>query len=224
MKTSVAVILAVWLGLVLVLGASGAFVSPIGAIPLRIALGVAAPILLFLILFWMSGAFRGFVMASDLPLATAVQAWRFAGFAFLALYVHGVLPGFFTWPAGLGDMAIGITAPWLALALVRRPGFAASRSFVVWNLLGILDLVVAVSIASVNTSLATNAPGEITVAPMAQMPLVLVPAYLVPLFVMLHLTSLFQARRLALSESLRSGAGQHSKPGSRSGQLSTNVV
>jgi hypothetical protein len=30
---------------------------------------------------------------------------------------------------------------------------------------------------------------------MARLPLVLIPAYFVPLFVMLHLTALFQARR-----------------------------
>src|SRR5262249_11237234 len=49
-----------------------------------------------------------------------------------ALYVHGVLPGAFAWPAGLGDIAIGVTAPWVALALVRRPGFATSRVFVAY--------------------------------------------------------------------------------------------
>jgi hypothetical protein len=65
-------------------------------------------------------------MAVDLPLLTAVQAWRFAGFGFLALFVYGVLPGIFAWPAGLGDMMIGLTAPWVALALARRPAFAAS--------------------------------------------------------------------------------------------------
>jgi hypothetical protein len=35
---------------------------------------------------------------------------------------------------------------------------------------------------------------------MAQLPLLLVPAYLVPLFFIGHLTALFQARRLALIE------------------------
>jgi hypothetical protein len=35
---------------------------------------------------------------------------------------------------------------------------------------------------------------------MAQLPLVLIPAYLVPLFVMLHLAALFQARRRASTE------------------------
>ena len=34
---------------------------------------------------------------------------------------------------------------------------------------------------------------------MAQLPLVFIPAYLVPLFLMLHFTALFQARRLARS-------------------------
>jgi hypothetical protein len=35
---------------------------------------------------------------------------------------------------------------------------------------------------------------------MAQMPLLLIPAYLVPLFIMLHLAALFQARRRAPTE------------------------
>ena len=139
-------------------------------------------------------------MAADLPLLTAVQAWRFAGFGFLALFAYGVLPGSFAWPAGLGDMAIGLTAPWLALILASRPAFAASRLFVLWNLLGILDLIAAVGTATINQILATGAAGEVTVAPMAQLPLLLVPAYLVPLFFICHLTALFQARRLALSE------------------------
>jgi hypothetical protein len=97
-------------------------------------------------------------------------------------------------------MAIGLTAPWLALTLARRPTFAASWVFVIWNLLGILDLISAVSIAAVNQMRGTGAIGEVTVAPMAQLPLLLVPAYLVPLFFIWHLTALFQARRLALIE------------------------
>jgi hypothetical protein len=48
--------------------------------------------------------------------------------------------------------------------------------------------------------LATGAAGEVTVAPMAQMPLLLVPAYLVPLFFIWHLIALFQARRVVLVE------------------------
>src|SRR5882724_7590495 len=38
--------------------------------------------------------------------------------------------------------------------------------------------------------------GAVSTAPMTQLPLVLVPTYLVPTFLILHLTALFQARRL----------------------------
>lgn len=92
-----------------------------------------------------------------------------------------------------------MTAPWVAIALLRRPGFAISRVFVVWNLLGILDLVVAVSVGGLSSAFASGAAGEVTTGPMAQLPLVLIPAYLVPLFLILHLAALFQARRQASS-------------------------
>jgi hypothetical protein len=197
------VVLTFWLVLILGLGAKGAFPVPAGTPPYPIVIGVAAPILVFLAAVWVSSTFRSFVMAADLPLLTALQAWRFAGFGFLALFAHGVLPGVFAWPAGLGDMAIGLTAPWVALTVARRPGFSASWLFVIWNLLGILDLIGAVGSAAVNQMLAIGAAGEVTVAPMAQLPLLLVPAFLVPLFVIWHLTALFQSRRLVLME--RSG-------------------
>ena len=90
-----------------------------------------------------------------------------------------------------------MTAPWIAFALVRRPGFGTSPVFIGWNLFGILDLVVAVSTGGLHSALAST--GEVTTAPMAELPLVLIPAYLVPLFVMLHLAALFQARRQASS-------------------------
>jgi hypothetical protein len=68
---------------------------------------------------------------------------------------------------------------------------------VAWNLSGILDLVVAVSIGALVPLLAPNLYGTVTSDPMTQLPLVLIPTYLVPTFLMLHLTALFQARRLA---------------------------
>lgn len=196
--TLVFVALMLWLALVFSLSARGSFVRPPGAWPLPILIGVTAPLLVFFTAFRVWHDFRNFVLTLDLRLVTGIQAWRFAGLGFLALYTYGVLPARFAWPAGLGDMAIGLTAPWLVLALICVPGFAASRLFVVWNLLGVLDLVVAVGTGGIVSALATGVAGEITTAPMAQLPLVLIPAFLVPFFVMLHLTAFFQARRLAV--------------------------
>lgn len=196
-KLVAAVVLAVWFTLIFVLGAAGAFVTPPGTPPLPILIGVTVPIIVFLAGFRMSRPFRELVLAADLRFMLAIQAWRFAGLGFLALYAHSVLPGIFAWPAGLGDIAIGVTAPWLLLTLIRRPGFAASKTFVAWNLLGVLDLVVAVGTGALASGFVAGVGGEITTAPMTQLPLVLIPAYFVPVFIMLHLAALFQARRLA---------------------------
>src|SRR4051794_33805501 len=116
MNRVVAVALAIWLALALLLGDAGAFISPPGVVPFPLAFGVVGPVIVFLTAFWASTAFRAFVMAGDLFIVTALQAWRFGGFGFLALYAHDVLPGIFTWPTVLGDMAIGLTAPWVARA------------------------------------------------------------------------------------------------------------
>ena len=192
-------VLLLWFVVVFLLGAAGAIARPPGTPSFPILIAATAPVIVFLGAYWGWPAFRAYVLSLDLPLATAIQAWRAGGLGFLALYAHGVLPGAFAWPAGLGDIAIGVTAPWVALALLRRPGFAISRVFVVWNLLGILDLVVAVSVGGLSSAFASGAPGEVTTGPMAQLPLVLIPAYLVPLFLILHLAALFQARRQASS-------------------------
>jgi hypothetical protein len=198
--------LAAWFALVVLLGANGAFVRPPGTAPLPIFIGFAVPIAIFFGAYWFSRTFRAFVLGLDLRFATAIQAWRFAGLGFIALYTYGVLPGLFAWPAGLGDIAIGLTAPWVMQALERRPEFVASKGFVVWNLLGILDLFIAVGTGTTSSLLAVGAVGEVTTAPMAELPLVLIPAFLVPIFMMLHVAALIQARRLAGSVDRRESA------------------
>ena len=189
-----AAVLIIWFAFVFVLGAGGAFVTPSGAPPLPILVGFLAPLLAFFAGWRLSRRFRTSVLAADLRLATAIQAWRFAGLGFLALYAHGLLPGLFAWPAGLGDIAIGVAAPWMVLSLIRQPGFAAGKPFRVWNLLGILDLVVAVSMGVLGSGFAIGLVGTTTTGPMAQLPLVLIPAYFVPIFIMLHVTALIQGR------------------------------
>src|SRR5271169_3951727 len=193
---AVAIALTVWLLLVVSLGAAGAFVAPPGTPPLPIAIGVAAPLVLFFASLRLSQSFREFVLSLDLRLIAGMQAWRWAGLGFLSLYAHNVLPAVFALPAGLGDMAIGFTAPWMILALIRQPAYAASGTFIRWNVLGILDLVIAISIGTVSAFLATGAPGEISTAPMATLPLLLIPAFLVPLFLMLHTAALMQSLQL----------------------------
>ena len=193
----ISVVLALWLVLVVSLGALGAFVVPAGEPPFPIAIGVGAPLLLFFAALRLSRSFRDFVLSLDLRFIAGIQAWRWAGLGFLSLYAHNVLPAVFALPAGLGDMAVGFAAPWMILGLLRRPAFATSAAFIRWNVLGILDLVVAVSIGALSATLATGAPGEVSTAPMATLPLLLIPAFLVPLFLMLHTAALMQSRQIS---------------------------
>ena len=193
---SVTLVLPAWFLLVVSLGAAGAFVGRPGTPPFAIAIGVGAPLVLFFAWLRLSQSFRAFVLSLDLRLIAGIQAWRWAGLGFLSLYTYKVLPAIFALPAGLGDMAVGFAAPWMILALVRQPAFAASSAFIRWNVLGILDLIVAVSIGALSATLATGAPGEISTAPMSTLPLLLIPAFLVPLFLMLHTAALMQSRRI----------------------------
>jgi len=198
-RLAVAIVLIAWLLLVVTLGAAGAFVGRPRTPPISLAIGVTAPRLLFFVWLKRSPAFREFVYSLDIRLVAGMQAWRWAGLGFLSLYAHKVLPAVFALPAGLGDMAVGFAAPWMVLALVRQPRFAMSRTFVRWNVLGILDLLIAIGIGTVSASFATGEPGEISTAPMATLPLLLIPAFLVPFFLMLHATALMQGRQLGKS-------------------------
>ena len=198
---SVTLVLTAWFLLVVSLGAVGAFVARPGTPPVGIAIGVGAPLLLFFAWLRLSQSFRDFVLSLDLRVIAGIQAWRWAGLGFLSLYAYNVLPGIFALPAGLGDMAIGFTAPWIILGLVRRPDFATSAAFIRWNVLGILDLVVALTIGTLLATLSTGAAGEISTAPMATLPLLLIPAFLVPVFLMLHTTALMQSRQIIRSRS-----------------------
>ena len=209
LKSPVFAALALWLGLVSFLGYRGAFVTGAGSPPLPLLFGLAIPLAVFFTAYLGWSAFRAFVLGADLRLVSAIQAWRWAGLGFLTLYAHGVLPGLFAFPAGLGDMAVGVTAPWMVLNLVRQPSFAASRRYVIWNVLGIVDFVVAVSMGTLCSGFfpeISKLVGNVTTSPMTQLPLILIPAYMVPFFIMLHVTALLQARQLARARAGKTAA------------------
>ena len=196
-RRRITLLLVVWFGLAAIAGVTGVFAAGPDHLLRPVAFAVIGPVALFLALYAASPGFRGFVLSRDLRVVTMLQAWRVVGFGFLLLYAHGVLPGLFAWPAGLGDVAVGLGAPLVMLALTRDPGFAASRGFVVWNWLGLADFAVALGTAALASgAIPALVAGGVTSAPMEVWPLYLFPGFFVPLFIFLHLTALFQARAL----------------------------
>lgn len=119
-----------------------------------------------------------------------LQFYRALGVVFLVEWMLGALPGAFALPAGIGDMAIGLAAPWVA-ARVRDGAPRARETAIRWNVLGIVDLVVAVFMG------VTTTPGPLHLfaidnpnVAIIMMPLVLVPIIAVPFSILLHLFGL----------------------------------
>jgi len=192
-KATLVAVLGAWFALAAAAGMSGILATGPDTLARPVLLSVVIPIAAFLALFIGSGRFRNYVLTRDIRVLTMLQSWRIIGFAFLMLYAWGTLPGLFAWPAGLGDVLMGLSAPVIMLTLMRRPEFARSWRFVVWNLLGLLDFVVAAGTASLASgAIAGLVSGSLTSAPMEIWPLSLFPSFIVPLFAFMHLSVLFQ--------------------------------
>ena len=119
-----------------------------------------------------------------------VQLYRVLGVIFLVLYAGGHLPGLFALPAGVGDTLVGIFAPSVAASFARIPE-GVQRRVRLWNLLGIADLVVAVTIGFLTSPsplqlAAFDRPSKL----IAMFPLSLIPVFAVPLSILLHIASL----------------------------------
>ena len=191
---SVLAALVVWFLLVLLGSLFGVFAFEILHAPIPLGVAASLPVVVFLGWYWGSPTLQQFAFSLDLRKLTLVHTLRLTGVIFVLLYLRRLLPGVFALPAGLGDMAFGMTAPLVASILKGRSRFPA-RIFAVWNVLGILDMVLAVSLGVLASLPVGPFSGAITTQQMAHFPLSLVPAFLVPLFLILHLIALIRVYR-----------------------------
>jgi hypothetical protein len=188
------IVLLGWLAAAIVLGAAGVYHVATDGIP-TIQYGIFVPIVMGLALLWRSQLAHRILEAVPQPGLVGVQLYRALGIIFLILYAGDELPRLFAWPAGAGDIAVGLAAPLVGLAYARAPRERAGLVRA-WNVLGILDLVVAVTMGFAT---APSALRLIDVQPtselMTMMPMVLIPTFLVPLSIVLHVASLKKLRR-----------------------------
>jgi hypothetical protein len=133
------------------------------------------------------------------------QTLRVAGGVFLVVMALGKLPAVFAVPAGIGDIAVGVAAVFVARRAATASAAAAAgrrRSAVWFNVLGLVDLAVAVGIGFM-AGLGPRPVLDVTPSTdiLTTLPLVLIPTTAVPLAVALHVVSL---RRLAVADSVQS--------------------
>lgn len=173
--------------------------------PVLLALAYALPVLLVVAALRRAPRLRTALgTRSALWRLASIQLARNVGLVFLVLHARGELPGLFTYPAAWGDVAIGVTAPiamwalWFRDAEVRRPGSGWRKAFIGWNVAGLADHVVAVTLGILCF------PGALhvfdvhpTTVVFAGLPMVLFPIYMVPFAAMGHRIMLDAIRRPA---------------------------
>lgn len=200
-------ILAVWFATVLIASAGHGFENGSGRFGLGVAVAALVPLVVFSV--WMAGSrgFREFAFSLNPKILTTLHTWRIMGFTFVLLEARNVLPAIFALPAGYGDMAIGATASLVAWRLGEPKH---RNSFIVWQLLGMADLITAVSLGTTAGLLSPQGP---SMGPLTVLPLSLIPTFLVPLFIMLHVICIAQARNWKAAPQARHQAAaplQHS--------------
>ena len=115
-----------------------------------------------------------------------VHTWRILGIVFLWGMTQGLLDPAFAIPAGIGDILIGVTA--IPFAIFLWKGYSWSKyAVVVWSVLGIADLVNAVTLGVITNS-------DFSTSTMATFPWILVPTVAVPLALTLHGITLYRLR------------------------------
>ncbi|HEX6841579.1 MAG TPA: hypothetical protein VF113_08615 [Stellaceae bacterium] len=195
---AIAIPLTLWLALAWSLAIQGAFrpVPGAGRVP-RLPLAIFLPLIVGLPLLLRSRALAAVLDATPAHWLVALQVYRILGGVFLVNWMHGAVSGIFAWPASVGDMLTGIMA--LPVALTLAAGSAgARRAAVLWNIFGIADLALAVTLGSLSSPGPVQLFGfDIPGAQLGTYPTVLTPAFAVPLSILLHALSLRQLRRRA---------------------------
>ena len=128
-------------------------------------------------------------------LLIAVQTYRIGGLFFLWGMTQGLLDPAFAIPAGVGDILIGVTA--IPFAIFLWKGYSWSKyAVVVWSVLGIADLVNAVTLGRITSP-------DFSTSTMATFPWILVPTIGVPSGLALHIITLYRLRKWVPKQAYR---------------------
>jgi len=178
-------VLAAWFFLAVWLGVTGKLLTT-GGLPIGIGAAIVLPLVAFAVDGRLGHPLFGGLMRLDLAALIGAQVFRVVGVLFLVAWSAGVLPGGFALPAGIGDVAVGLTAPFVATVVARR----RSRSMMLawlWAILGTTDLIAAVTLGVLHGGPPLGLfSGPITTSAVAHYPLSLIPTFGVPLALLFH--------------------------------------
>ena len=184
----------VWLLAATAAGVTGAVNAP-GQPPLQLAVFVGVPISIGITAYALSSSVRAWALGLSLTWLVGLHIWRVVGLGFVLAWLLGELPGSVAIPEGLGDVAAAAGA--LALLPGLRRGTASRGWLLAWNTFGLVDLVSAITMGVLysNSALGVLATGGVTTELMVTFPVSLIPTFLVPLFILMHLLTFAKLAR-----------------------------
>jgi len=189
---AVAVPLLLWLALVWQSALAGVFQPGWSRVPL-IPAAIFLPLLLALMLLMRSSHIAAVMDVAPPSWLVGIQVFRIFGGVFLVRWMLGELPGTFALPAGIGDVLVGVLA--LPVAYLLHTGAKGSRQTAfAFNILGITDFAIAIT-TGILTALRILPVEQSNIAS-TTFPLVMIPAFSVPFYLIVHSLSLWQLRRI----------------------------
>lgn len=175
---SLGVVFAIWLTSVYTMLSSG-FFSATGVPQFTFAAGIFIPVILGLLGFKFSKPLARVIMNIPTSSFLALQQMR-AAFGVMFFFTAS-LPVWFQYIGGLGDIAAGIGA-FFAIRFLQKHPDKEKQAIIRGNVIGILDFAV-VMILGVGIVLKMQSP---------DMMFDLIPLYVVPIFILLHIFSLIK--------------------------------
>lgn len=159
----------------------------VSAPPFPLVFAAFLPPVLFLAAWRFVPGFRSAILNLNLDLLVGFQIFRVIGIVFLFLWALGELPMVFAFPAGFGDVAVGIYALFVTRRVILRQA-AAQRSARWLVVLGLVDFLLALGTAGLaGLGGPLHWDGTATPIMMQSLPMVLIPGFLVPIFAIAHL-------------------------------------
>jgi hypothetical protein len=140
---------------------------------------------------WVSPTFRQLIQATPPTWIIGFHAGRFVGGLFLGLLDLKLLPPSFALPAGYGDVSVALLAMVVVYLLATRKPYARTAA-IGWNLLGILDLVVALITGVTYIPPFVRQHAAMVASPLYINYVLIIPAYGVPIMSVFHVYSLHQ--------------------------------
>jgi hypothetical protein len=198
--------IAVWTGSIVAGAATGHFTPGTPGILIQPPAIFAAATVALSIAWLFSPQFRRAMLSIPLQTLVGLNVLRVFGVFFVLRYFTHELAAPFGPVAGVGDTITGLLAIPLALSIAR--GSFSKSSVAWWNAFGALDLFAALALGALSQD---GVPfriffGEPGLSAMLQLPSVIVPTILVPIYLLVHLTVAYHLGQAPARQAARARA------------------